>query len=124
MAKKTPKPPRHRRLSVLGDWAFIVREMDGGDDRTRAIVAAAYVENNLALAVLSRTRPLDEKGQKYLYDLEHAALSDFASKIDLGWALNLYDEKVREDLHRIRKIRNKFAHELDVRDFVPRSSSC
>jgi hypothetical protein len=88
-----------------------------GDDRAKAIVAAAYIENNLAMAILARFRLLNDAGQKHLYDSEHSALATFSAKIDIGWALNLYDAAVREDLHRIRKIRNKFAHELHVRTF-------
>jgi hypothetical protein len=117
MAKKGPKPPRQRRLSVLGDWADIYRELSDGDDRAKAIVAAAYVENNLAMAILARFRLLNDADQKHLYDSEHSALTTFSAKIDIGWALNLYDVAVREDLHRIRKIRNKFAHDLHVRTF-------
>jgi hypothetical protein len=117
MARGSPKPPRHRWLMLLGGWVDVNRELDTGDDRAKAIVGAAYVENNLALAVLARLRFLQEPGQKHLYDSEYAAMRDFSAKIDIGWALNLYDAKPREDLHRIRKMRNKFAHELNVRSF-------
>jgi hypothetical protein len=39
-------------------------------------------------------------------------LSNFARKIDLGYALALYDEQIRKDLHILRNIRNAFAHTL------------
>lgn len=117
MAKKPAKRPRHRWLTLMGDWIEINTELENGDDRAKAIVAASYVENNLALAILARLRFMTEAEQRYIYDEEHAVFFDFASKIDLGWALNLYGEKVRDDLHKIRKVRNKFAHDLDVRTF-------
>ena len=36
----------------------------------------------------------------------------FSAKITAGRALGLYDEQVEDDLNRIRKIRNEFAHAL------------
>lgn len=115
MGKKDP--PRHRELSFVKDAAGIHEEIDGASDRTRALVAVAYIENNLVLAIMTRLRELDAANQKLLFEDEHAFLRDFAAKVDLGYALNLYDHNVREDLHRLRKVRNKFAHDLEVRDF-------
>ena len=113
------KPLRDRWLPI-GDWADIVRELTDADDRTKSIVAAAYIENDLALALLARLRLLDEAGQKLLFEKEHSPLGTFSKMIDMGWALNLYDVAVWDDLHRIRKVRNEFAHNLHVRSFDDR----
>jgi hypothetical protein len=45
-------------------------------------------------------------------------LSSFSAKIDLGVLLGLYPEEVRGDLHRLREVRNQFAHEAAPRDFA------
>jgi hypothetical protein len=44
-------------------------------------------------------------------------LSSFSAKIDLGVLLGLYPEEVRRDLHRLRDVRNQFAHEQEPRNF-------
>src|ERR1700756_3434330 len=98
------KPLRDRWLPI-GDWADIVRELTDAGDRTKSIVAAAYIENDLALALLARLCLLDEAGQKQLFENEYSPLGTFSAMIDMGWALNLYDVAVRDDLHRIRKVR-------------------
>ena len=37
--------------------------------------------------------------------------------IDIGYALNIYGPRVRDDLDNVRRIRNAFGHELEVRNF-------
>jgi hypothetical protein len=106
------------RIRALNNYLPIVQEMELADDRTAAIVAASLVENNLALVIIKRLRePLDDVEIKRLFDERGAVLSTFADKIDIGFALNLYDKMARDDLHRIREIRNQFAHHLEVRNF-------
>jgi hypothetical protein len=115
MAKKAKKPLRHRAYTNAGYWWGAMVEMtDDQSPRTKAILAAAWVENYLVLAIISRLRPLSEEDQKLLFEADHAALGDFSAKIDIGFALNLYGPNVKDDLHRMRKIRNKFAHLADV----------
>jgi hypothetical protein len=53
MSKK-PKPPHHRELEFVADAFGIHEEVDGTSDRAAAIVALAYVENNLVLAIMTR----------------------------------------------------------------------
>lgn len=115
----TKKPKAQNRLAAhqpREDFMTILAEMDASDHRSAAIVAAAFVENNLALAIMARLRRLDAAEQEHLFE-NRGTISDFASKIDLGFALNIYGPLVRDDLDCIRQIRNRFAHYLDIRDF-------
>jgi hypothetical protein len=113
--QKQPKPPKHRTLSLLPETLNAIEEMDSSNPRTAAIVGLAFLENNLALAIMSRLRPLSEKEQKNLF--ESALLASFSAKIDIAFALNLVGDKVRCDLSNLNRIRNRFAHYLQVRDF-------
>lgn len=115
MAKK-PKPPRYLPLDKI-DFVAILQEMDVADDRAAAVVAAGFLENNLAMAILSRFRELNLSQQKELCDTEHSALGTFATKIQVGFALQLFETNVQTDLKAIKQIRNNFAHHLDVRSF-------
>jgi hypothetical protein len=111
-----PKPPRHVRLGALSSHIFLI-EMDKGDSRTAAIVAAGLLEHNLAVVLLIRFRKLTNRQQKDLFEDQNSALNTFSAKIQIGFALNLYNSHVRDDLDAIRRIRNTFAHQLDVSSF-------
>ena len=111
--KAKARMPPHKPPS---DFMTILGEMDGTSDRAAAIVSAAFVENNLALALISRFHQLKLVEQEHLFK-NLGSLSDFAGKIDLGYALNIYGPLVRDDLNNVRRIRNAFAHELEVRNF-------
>ena len=118
-----PRPPRHAELI---DHHLIFHEINNGDNRTAAVVGGSLVENNLALAIMARLRTLSAMQQKDLFDNESSPLGTFHRKIEMGFALSLYEEPVRADLHKIRFIRNQFAHHLYVRNFDNSaiSSSC
>lgn len=47
----------------------------------------------------------------------HGPLSSFAAKTKVAYALSLIDEETMEDLDRIRKIRNEFAHSVKTVSF-------
>ncbi len=110
------KLPRIQRMADL-DWRAILSEMDASDDRTAAIVAAGFLENNLAMALLAKLWKLDEKEQEELFEKENSLLNTFHAKIQLGYALGLYFSETRDDLRYIKLVRNIFAHRLDVRSF-------
>lgn len=115
MATKKVTSRRQRERSEE-DFVAILGEAECGDDRTSAIVAAAHVEANLARALLTRFRALTTDEEDRIFE-DRGILGDFASKIELGYLLNMYGPLVREDLDRLRQIRNRFAHDLEIRDF-------
>ena len=39
------------------------------------------------------------------------------AKVDIAFALGLYDRKIRKGLHTVRGIRNKFAHSSEPMEF-------
>jgi hypothetical protein len=86
-----------------------------GDDRGVVLVAVALVEQLLEDAILCRCvrqyeeQPLRDKLFGGTPE-SGGALTTFAAKITMGHALGLYGNHVRQDLDRLRKIRNVFAH--------------
>jgi hypothetical protein len=120
MAKKKhkpAKPPNNRPLSILPETLDALNEMDSADDRTAAIVGLAFLEINLALAIMARLRDIDGIEQKHLFDNPLSLLGSFSAKIAIGYAQNLFGENVRSDLKNLKNIRNRFAHYLEVRNF-------
>jgi hypothetical protein len=84
-------------------------------NRAVAVVWPAIVENRLTDALRAYMRP-DEKIANELFRPE-GALGTFAQKIKLGYMLGLYQEDLKDDLVLLAKIRNAFAHRVDITAF-------
>ncbi|MHA6724259.1 hypothetical protein [Sphingomonas sp. RS2018] len=86
------------------------------NDRTAAIVGASMVESALeglmTSALKSRSTDIAEK----LFE-NRGPLSDFHSKIVVAQAFAIITDRMADDLQRIRKIRNCFAHARLLIDF-------
>ena len=83
-------------------------------DRSVAILAAAYLEH--CLEEYLRLRLVDDPSVKDLFS-GFAPIATFSAKIDIAFAVGLLPPHIREDLRRIKKIRNLFAHDLDSLTF-------
>jgi hypothetical protein len=89
------------------------RQTSSSSDRTLAIVAASILENSLQTAILAKFIPLGTKDQSMLFDgNRNGPLATFATKIRLAFALGIIGTMTREDIERIRIIRNAFAHSM------------
>lgn len=78
-------------------------------DRGAAILAASYFEEWLRERIMSKFVDLSGEMESRIFD-GYGPLSTFAAKIDIAYALQLYDDRTRVGLHTVRKIRNIFAH--------------
>lgn len=88
------------------------------DERSTAIVGAAMLDGALTHALRATLVP--GKAVKRLLDDGPGGLS-FAAKIDVAFAAGVIAKGAWEDLHTIRRVRNNFAHNLQVRSFRERS---
>jgi hypothetical protein len=93
-----------------------IREMDAGSDRSSALVAAAFVEQNLEIALQCRLKR-DDAINKEMFRVS-GPLGTFSGKIHMGFMIGLYEKAAWSELDLIRKIRNEFAHKLDCVDFA------
>lgn len=110
------KPPQNKKIP-LPEAMPIFREIEHSNDRAAGIVAASFVENALAVALLAWLRPLDNGEQRSLFEGNDALLNTFSSKIQLADALGLIAAHGLADLRRLKRIRNLFAHRMEVRTF-------
>jgi len=88
----------------------IIAEIQKQRDRAAAIVAVAFVEHNLVLAITMALRDEPKIAGKMLKG--SGPLATLSAKIDIGFLLNLYPAAVHRELHTLRDIRNKFAHNV------------
>jgi DNA-binding MltR family transcriptional regulator len=77
------------------------------------LVAASILDTELERALKATMRPLDKKITGRLFK-GYGPLGSFSAKIDLAYALNITTLEVHTELHKIRDIRNAFAHTVKV----------
>lgn len=88
----------------------LVEEMSGESDRAVAIVGAAWIEEALSDSITSFLQAHEESHKRLFRG--GAPLATFSSKIDLSRLLGIVSDTIWADLHRIRDIRNEFAHHI------------
>jgi DNA-binding MltR family transcriptional regulator len=122
MTMRSPESKR-RTLRALGkqrpsddEWLIVGKEIAAASARSAAILLAANVEGTLSTIIEMHLVVRSEEALEPLYARD-GALSSFFSKIHLGYAMGLYDEKIRDDLEVIRRVRNAFAHVRKPIDF-------
>jgi hypothetical protein len=103
----------------LNELEQIWDEFDRGPHRIAAILAAAFVENALEYAISHRFSQISNRRPEEFETLFRYPqfLSSFVAKIEIGYAIGIYGQLVRDDLDTIRIIRNQFAHARILIDF-------
>jgi hypothetical protein len=81
-----------------------------------AILGAGLIEHRLDQLLRSRLKHKDDQTWATLTEAP-GPLNSFSSKITMGYALGIYDQRMRADLNIIRSIRNAFAHSKKVFQF-------
>lgn len=84
-------------------------------NRAVAVVWPAIVENRLTDALKACMRQ-DEVVSRELFRPD-GALGTFGQKIRLGYMLGLYEKDLKDDLILLSRIRNAFAHRIDITSF-------
>lgn len=97
--------------------------LDDMPDRVIAILSAVILDERLLAAIQNYLHDMPIKGSTVFLNLfrDGAPLGSFKPRIDIGFALGLYGAEVYSDLCIINKIRNKFAHTREVKNFDTQS---
>lgn len=88
-------------------------------DRGAVLVGVAMLDESLARllrAAFVNKEPVHKKSTSQLFDA-NGPLSSFWAKLHFANAIGLLPPKLYADLETIRKLRNRFAHQLDPADF-------
>jgi hypothetical protein len=96
------------------DWP-VIDEIEKTNDRVTAIVGAALVEDRLETAIKVLLHEHDKLTPRMFSGT--GPLASFATQANLGFLLGIYRENIWANLSRMARIRNVFAHELEVNTF-------
>lgn len=103
-----------------GSAGLVARALIGPNysDRDAALVYGSMVEQALETAISTHfVTSTEEQAKFFSYADEDSAFPTFAAKTSLGFALGIYDDRMRDDLTCIRNVRNVFAHARVAVDF-------
>jgi DNA-binding MltR family transcriptional regulator len=101
--------------------ADFIREISTLSDRLLGLLAPIILEKRLREAIQHRWVDSDiSRGTTILEDLFRPSgeIGSFGTMIRVGLAIALFGRETYADLVRIEKIRNSFAHRLDVKSFA------
>jgi len=94
-------------------------ELIDESDRGSVIVAAALLEDDIGelLQKVIKSHNISTKHIKDMFGLS-GPLSSFSSKILICFGFGFISKEIFDDLTKIRKLRNKFAHSSEKVDFL------
>lgn len=96
-----------------------LKDLHKDSDRAVAIVCAAYVDEDLADCIRRHFIQSNSEYRDRIGWLMQSSnpLGAFGTRIDLGWVMGIYDRAAYSDLKQINRIRNEFAHKVQVHSF-------
>lgn len=101
-------------LAEVNKYSEFTAVYEGESDRAVAILAVSYLENALEKNLLNRL--VSHNRVENLFR-GYGPLATFSAKINVAYAVGLIPEHITKDLHTLRKIRNRFAHETTSLNF-------
>lgn len=104
----------HKGKPALYDDA-VTELTEEASHRAVAITAGAFVEDHLK--TLIQAHMVEDALLVPAMFTGTGALSNFGTNINLGYLMGLYSQRAWKELTTISKIRNAFAHRLEVKDF-------
>lgn len=112
------KPFTIKALQALNHHSRVMRTASNPntDPRVVAILGASFLESYLVDLIAASLPGLNSELRGRIFDTR-GALSEFAAKIDMARALDLINSVYRNDCIIVARIRNRFAHNLDIQDF-------
>lgn len=103
------KAPTHEEVGAL------YARFREAEPMVKAILGQALVEHELDVQIQRKLALNDTVWSEMVG--EGGPLRTFYAKIVMGHALKLYDATLKDHLHRIRRVRNEFAHTKTLLDF-------
>jgi DNA-binding MltR family transcriptional regulator len=96
------------KVDPLTDWDGFFKELQNESPRAAVIIASAFLDAQLRAILLNSFVDGKNVGEELL----DSDLFTFSSRIKIAYCLGQINESIYHDLNIIRKIRNKFAHQM------------
>ena len=96
-------------------WQKFFDELRTESDRGATILANPWIDNLLERKLKTLFSEGNSATRRKLFD-PNGPFSTFSSKILVVYSLGLIDSDIYHDIDLVRKIRNRFAHEIDCID--------
>jgi hypothetical protein len=90
--------------------------LESQSDRAAAIIAGAFLEDQIGMTIEGLFVPLSEPEVGALFH-GTGPLSGFYAKILVGYAMGIFGPRTRQDIEIISNIRNEFAHNTEFIEF-------
>jgi hypothetical protein len=109
---------RHLLRSKLtpAEFAAAIDQLHSESDRGLAILGAAWVDNAMKRALLSKMIPLGTENENNLME-NKGPLAEMSARIQALYALGHIPQEFRDDLNCLKEIRNTFAHAMHALSF-------
>jgi hypothetical protein len=96
------------------DVVLAFQEIENGSDRACAITACALIDDRIEISITARLAN-DPMAVSKFFDLDSGITAE--AKIILAYLTGVYTDETRKNLIAMSRMRNKFAHRMDIRDF-------
>ncbi|MEX1027336.1 MAG: hypothetical protein WD049_04915 [Candidatus Paceibacterota bacterium] len=93
-------------------WTSFFLELQKESDRAAAILVAAYVDSLIGAKLKELFNEGNSKTRRKLFEDANGPFSSFSAKVDAAYCLGWLEPDVFHDIGVIRRIRNKFAHQI------------
>lgn len=100
--------------------AIFFKEFESESDRACVILSASMLDQALAELLKKYLVPTANSKDKFIEE-PNGPIHSFSARIDLAHRVGLISTRFCRDLHKIRKIRNDFAHDIAGCNFGNRS---
>lgn len=90
----------------VSEWEQIMHPLA---DTSIVIMSVTVLEGWVETVIKTKMRGLSNSLHERIFR-GYGPLSSFSAKIDVGFALGLFDEAIHRDLRALKDIRNAFAH--------------
>jgi hypothetical protein len=109
-SKKKPPKPGPKKLPTKRTLGDLINKMGNMTHGSTVLIVTSILDYDLERCIGCRFRDVDKETEKRLFRGTNAPLGSFSAKIDIAHALDITSDRVHRELHRIRDVRNAFAH--------------
>ena len=97
--------------------SHLLKNLKDESDRAVIIIISAHIDVQLEEILRVALVPSSTSSDS-MFDGPNAPLANLSNKIDFCYRLGLMSEFTAQSLHKIRKLRNKFAHNIEGCNFI------